>query len=87
MSEKCFRDISTNKHILKFKLQLGAILLKLNEHHLNIKKNDKDIKSNYDICIANKNNSIEVDKKIYAINNSISKVNSDNENINNNITK
>ena len=87
MSEKYFRDISTNKDILKFKLQLGAILLKLNEHYLNIKNNDKDIKSNYDICIANKNNSIEVDKNIYAINNSISKVNSDNENINNNITK
>ena len=75
--------INTNKDIVKFKLQLGAILLKLNDHNSNIsniknnitkintdiKNNDKDIKSNYNICIANKNNSIEVDRKIYAINN------------------
>ena len=93
MTEKYYREINTNKDIVKFKLQLGAILLKLNEHNSNIsnidnnitkintdiKNNDNDIKSNYDICIANKNNSIEVDRKIYALNN-------DNENINN-ITK
>ena len=68
MSEKYYRGINSNKDIVKFKLQ-GAILLKLNEHNLNIsnikdditkintdiKNNDKDIKSNYDICIANKN--------------------------------
>ena len=52
MSEKYYREINTNKDIVKFKLQLGAILLKLNEHDLRIKNNDKDIKSNYDICIA-----------------------------------
>ena len=94
MSEKYYREINTNKDFVKFKLQLGAILLKLNEHNSNIsninnnitkintdiKNDDKDIKSNYDICIADKNNSIEVDRKIYALNN-------DNENINNNITK
>ena len=70
MSEKYYRDINTSKDIVKFKLQLGAILLKLNEHNLDIsniddnitkldtaiKNNDKDIKANYDICIANKNN-------------------------------
>ena len=32
MSEKYYREINTNKDIVKFKLQLGAILLKLNEH-------------------------------------------------------
>ena len=30
MSEKYYRDINTNKDIVKFKLQLGAILLKSN---------------------------------------------------------
>ena len=89
MSEKYYREINANKDIVKFKLQLGAILLKLNEHNLNIKNNDNDIKSNYDICIANKNNSIEVDRKMYTLNNNIIKINNDNENIDNenNITK
>ena len=36
MSEKYYREINTNKDIVKFKLQLGATLLKLNEHDLNI---------------------------------------------------
>ena len=54
MSEEYYRDINTNKYIVKFKLQLGAISLKLNEHNLSIKNNDSDIKSNYDICIGNK---------------------------------
>ena len=39
MLEKYYREINTNKDIIKFKLQLGAILLKLNEHNLNIKNN------------------------------------------------
>ena len=60
---------------------MGAILLKLNEHNLNIKNNDSDIKNNYDICIANKNSLIEVDD--ININNSITKINSDIEKINN----
>ena len=47
---------------MKFKLQLGAILLKLNERNLSI-KNDNDIKSNYDICISNKSGVIDIDKK------------------------
>ena len=51
MSEKYYRDINTNKDIMKFKLQLGAILLKLNENNLSIKNNNRDIKNNYDICI------------------------------------
>ena len=34
MSEKYYREINSNKDIVKFKLQLGAILLKLNEHDL-----------------------------------------------------
>ena len=95
MSEKYYREINSNKDIVKFKLQLGAILLKLNEHDLNIsnikdnitklntdiKNNDKDIKSNYDICIANKNSLIDIDRKIYATNNNITNINSDIESI------
>ena len=101
MSEKYYREINTNKDIVKFKLQLGDILLKLNEHNSNIsnikddiKNNDKDIKSNYDICIANKNSLIDIDRKIYDtnsniinINSDIESINSDIENINNNIIK
>ena len=100
MSEKYYREININKDIVKFKLQLGAILLKLNERNLNIKniddnitnldtaiKNyDKDIKSNYDICISNSNNLTDIDRKIYAINNDITKMNTDVKNINSNIT-
>ena len=87
MSEKYYRDIETNKDIVKFKLQLGTILLKSNEHNLNIKGNDSDVKSNYDICIANKNSLIDIDRKIYAINNNIKKINGDIDKINNkNIT-
>ena len=62
MSEKLYRDINTNKDIVKFKLQLGVILLKLNEHNSSIKNNDNDIKNNYDICTANKNSLIDVDR-------------------------
>ena len=94
MSEKYYRDINTNKDTVKFKLQLGAILLKLNEHNLSIKNNDSNIKSNYDICINNKNSLIDIDKKIYALNKSIEnidsnivKINNDNKNINDSITK
>ena len=96
MSEKYYREINSNKDIVKFKLQLGAILLKLNEHNSNIsnikdditkintdiKNNDKDIKSNYDICIANKNSLVDIDRKIYATNSNITNINSDIENIN-----
>ena len=81
MSEKYYREINSNKDIVKFKLQLGAILLKLNEHDLRIKNNDKDIKSNYDICIANKNSLIDIDRKIYATNSNITNINSDIESI------
>ena len=77
MSEKYYREINSNKDIVKFILQLGAILLKLNEHNLNIKNNDNDIKSNYDICIANKSSLTDIDRKIYAINNNVTKINSD----------
>ena len=100
MSEKYYRKINTNKDIVKFKLQLGAILLKLNEHNLNIsnindsitkintdiKNNNNDIKSNYDICTVNRNNLIDIDRKIYAVNNNITNINSDIEGINSNIT-
>ena len=85
MSEKYYREINTNKDIVKFKLQLGAILLKLNEHDLRIKNNDKDIKSNYDICIANKNSLVDIDRKIYATNNNITNINSDIESMNSDI--
>ena len=95
MSEKYYREINSNKDIVKFKLQLGAILLKLKEHNSNIsnikdditkiktdvKNDDKDIKSNYDICIANKNSLRDVNRKIYATNNNITNINSDIENI------
>ena len=81
MSEKYYREINSNKDIVKFKLQLGAILLKLNEHDLRIKNNDKDIKSNYDICIANKNSLRDIDRKIYATNSNIENINSDIESI------
>ena len=74
MSEKYYREINSNKDIVKFKLQLGAILLKLNEHDLNIKNNDKDIKSNYDISISNKNSLRDVNRKIYATNNNITNI-------------
>ena len=74
MSENYCREFNSNKDITKFKLQLGAILLRLNEHNLNISKNenniknnDNDIKSNYDICIANKNSLIDIDKKTLCI--------------------
>ena len=39
MSEKYYREINGNKDIVKFKLQLGAISLKLIERDLNIKNN------------------------------------------------
>ena len=88
MSEKYYREINTNKDIVKFKFQLGAILLKLNEHNQNIKdldtdikNNDKDIKANYDICTTNNNTLIDIDRKIYAINNNITNLNNDIVNI------
>ena len=73
MSERYYRDINTNKDIVKFKLQLGAILLKLKEHNLNI--------SNIEDSITKINN----DNK--SIDNNITKMNNDNKNINSNITK
>ena len=85
MSEKYYREINTNKDLVKFKLQLGAILLKLNEHNLNIKNNDKDTKSNYDICIGNSNNLTDIDRKLYAINDNITKMNPNVKNINSDI--
>ena len=85
MSEKYYREINTNKDIVKFKLQLGAILLKLNEHDLRIKNNDKDIKSNYDICVNNSTSLRDVNRKIYAANTSITNINTDIKNINSDI--
>ena len=101
MSERYYRDVNSNKDIVKFKLQLGAILLKLNENNLNIsniddkktnldtaiENNNKDIKSNYDICTSNSNNLTDIDRKIYAINNNITEINSDIENIEKNNKK
>ena len=95
MSEKYYREINSNKDIVKFKLQLGAILLKLNEHNSNIsnikdnitklntdiKNNDNDIKSNYDMCVNNSSSIRDVDRKIYATNNNIKNINSDIESI------
>ena len=98
MTEKYYRKINTNRDIVKFKLQLGAILLKLNENYFNIKNNennitklntdiknnDRDIKSNYDVCVSNRNNSLEVDR-IYALNNDITNINSNIIDINSDI--
>ena len=54
MSEKYYREINSNKDIVKFKLQLGAILLKLNEHNSNISNIKDDItKINTDIKSIN----------------------------------
>ena len=50
-----------------------------------LKNNDKDIKSNYDISISNKNSLRDVNRKIYATNNNITNINSDIENINSDI--
>ena len=89
MSEKYYREINSNKDIVKFKLQLGTILLKLNEHNSNIsnikdditklntdiKNNDKDIKSNYDMCVNNSSSIRDVDRKIYAANTDIESIN------------
>ena len=85
MSEKYYREINTNKDIVKFKLQLGTILLKLNEHDLNIKNNDNDIKSNYDMCVNNSSSIRDVDRKIYATNTDIESINTDIKNINSDI--
>ena len=95
MSEKYYREINSNKDIVNFKLQLGTILLKLNEHNSNIsnikdnitklntdiKNNDNDIKSNYDMCVNNSSSIRDVDRKIYATNTDIKNINSDIENI------
>ena len=43
MSERYYGDVNSNKDIVKFKLQLGAILLKLNENNLNISNIDDNI--------------------------------------------
>ena len=73
MSEKYYRKIDSNRDIVKFKLQLGSILLNLNEHNLNI---------------SNINNNItKINSDNENINNNITKIYSDNENINNNIIK
>ena len=87
MSEKYYREVDSNKDIVKFELQLGAILLKSNEHNLNIKNNDKDIKSNYDICIANKNELIDINKKLYAFDKSIENIDANIVKINSDIYK
>ena len=95
MSDKYYRDINTNKDIVKFKLQLGAILLKLNEHNSNfsninnditkintdIENNDNDVKSNYDICIANKNSLIDMNRKSYTLDNSVKNIDNKIKNI------
>ena len=99
MSEKYYREVSS-RDIVRFKLQLGGILLKLNEHDLNISNNEnniknldtsiknnvKDIKANYDKSISNSNYLTDIDRKIYAINNKVTNINSDIEGINSNIT-
>ena len=82
MSEKYYRRVNETIDSVKLKIRLGYILLKLNEHNLSIKNNDSDIKNNYDICTANKNSLIDIDRKMYAINNNITK-NSDIDKINN----
>ena len=84
MSEKYYREINSNKDIVKFKLQLGAILLKLNEHNSNI-SNIKDDITKINTDIKNKNSLVDIDRKIYATNNNITNINNDIESINNDI--
>ena len=52
---------------------------------MRIKNNDKDIKSNYDTSISNKNSLRDVNRKIYATNTNIANINSDIESINSDI--
>ena len=60
MSEKYYREINTNKDTVNFKLQLGAILLKLNIHSSNILNIKDDItKINSDIEKINKKDIIK----------------------------
>ena len=99
MSKEYYQEINKSKDIIKLKLQLGSILLKLNEHNLNISNinnnitkiktdiKNNDIESNYHLCIGSKNSLIDIDKKVYSVNNTITKINNDNDNINNNTTK
>ena len=72
--------------IIKLKLQLGAILLKLNNHCSNILNNKNNIiKLDTDIIKLDTDiikSDTDIDKKIYAINNNITKINSDVEKIN-----
>ena len=56
MSEWYYRRVNEIIDSVKLRFPLSAILLKLNEHNLNIK-------NNYDICIANKNSLIDINKK------------------------
>ena len=57
MSEKYYREINTNKDIVKFKFQLGTILLKLNNHSSNILNNENNI-TKLDTAIKNNDKDI-----------------------------
>ena len=64
MSEKYYRDSNTNKDIVKFKLQLGAILLKLNEYSSNISKINNVLEDHEEKIIKKNIDYINIDKKI-----------------------
>ena len=55
--------------------------MNISKNEDSIKNNDNDIKSNYDISIANKNNLVDIDRKIYALHASVKNIDNKIKNI------
>ena len=88
--DKYYREVNINKDITKFKIQLGGVLIRLNEIvndiseiNTDIKNNGNDIKSNYNICIENKNSLIDINREIYAVDNKMKNIKGGKYSINN----
>ena len=82
MSEKYYRDVNTSKGIVNFKLQLGTILLKLNENNSSIStindtlEDNKEKMTEYDSNISTINDTLEDNKeKMTEYDSSISTIN------------
>ena len=82
MSEKYYRYVNTSKDIVKFKLQLGTILLKLNEHNSSISTindtldDNKEKMTGYNSSISTINNTLDDNKeKMTGYDSSISTIN------------
>ena len=83
MSEKYYRDVNTSKDIVKSKLQLGTILLKLNEHNSSISTindtldDNKEKMTGYDSSVSTINNTLDdnKEKKMTGYDSSISTIN------------